>query len=70
VARRLECEAELASVMEIIEEGPSYARQRALVAAGGSLEDVVDALIEELRTDAPALPRSPAPEPEPAAPRG
>ncbi|CAN5700200.1 glutamate--cysteine ligase [soil metagenome] len=53
VARRLGCTEELASVVTVIEEGPSYARQRALVADGASLADVVDALLAELRTDLP-----------------
>ncbi len=53
VAQRLGCTQELASVARVIDEGPSYARQRALVAEGASLADVVDALIEELRTDLP-----------------
>jgi carboxylate-amine ligase len=53
VARRLSCTEELAAVATVIDEGPSYARQRALVAEGASLADVVDALLEELRTDLP-----------------
>jgi carboxylate-amine ligase len=53
VAERLGCADELASVATVIDEGPSYARQRALVAEGASLADVVDALLEELRTDVP-----------------
>ena len=53
VAARLGCAEEVASVPTMIDEGPSYARQRSLVAAGGSLPEVVDALIEELRTDSP-----------------
>ena len=51
VAARLHCSDELANVHTMVDEGPSYARQRALVAAGRSLPDVVDALIEELRSD-------------------
>ncbi len=57
VARRLGCADELAHARALLDEGPSYARQRALVAAGGGLGDVVDALIEELRTDRPVGPR-------------
>jgi len=53
VAQRLGCSDELASVATVIDQGPSYARQRALVAEGASLADVVDALLEELRTDVP-----------------
>ena len=56
VARGLGCEAELASVAAVIDQGPSYARQRALVASGSSLVDVVDALLSELRTDRPVAP--------------
>jgi len=56
VARRLGCEDELADVLRVAEEGPSAARQRALMAGGGTLVDVVDALIEELRTDEPVKP--------------
>ncbi|CAN5495290.1 glutamate--cysteine ligase [soil metagenome] len=50
VARRLDCDAELASVMRVAEEGPSADRQRAVVHRGGTLVDVVDTLIDELRT--------------------
>lgn len=56
VAHRLSCTEELASVTTVIDEGPSYARQRALVAGGASLADVVDALVDELRTDVPVRP--------------
>lgn len=48
IARRLGCEAELARVNDIVERGPSYLRQREIVAAGGSLVDVVDSLVTEL----------------------
>ncbi len=57
VAVRLGCTAELRGAMDIMERGSSYLRQREVIEAGGSLRDVVDSLIEELRTDAPA-PRS------------
>ncbi|MBA2624443.1 MAG: glutamate--cysteine ligase [Acidimicrobiia bacterium] len=50
VARRLDCDAELASVVRVAEEGPSADRQRAVVHRGGTLVDVVDTLIDELRT--------------------
>jgi hypothetical protein len=43
-------------------EGPSARRQREVVAAGGTLVDVVDALIAELATDRPVhapLPTAP-----------
>jgi len=53
VARRLDCESELLNALTILEHGPSYRRQRRWVAAGASLPDVVDRLIEELRSDQP-----------------
>ena len=56
VGRRLGCAEELAHAAAMIEVGPSYARQRALVADGASLLDVVDALVEELRSDTPVRP--------------
>jgi carboxylate-amine ligase len=50
VARRLDCEAELASVPRLIERGASYQRQRAAAAAhGGELIPVVDLLLREMR---------------------
>lgn len=54
VAKRLGCEDELAAVAPILEHGPSYVRQRRLVAAGGDLADVVDSLAEELATGQPS----------------
>ena len=53
VARRLDCEAELLHTLRILEHGPSYARQHRWVEAGATLPDVVDRLIEELRSDQP-----------------
>lgn len=54
IAERLECTAELARIKEILAIGPSYARQRAVAAAhGGDLTAVVDALMAEMRSDAP-----------------
>src|SRR5205085_8936336 len=52
-ARRLECEAELLGALRILEHGPSYLRQRRWVETGATLSDVVDRLIEELRSDQP-----------------
>jgi glutamate---cysteine ligase / carboxylate-amine ligase len=52
-AHRLGCEAELQHARAIITSGPSYLRQRDVVASGGTLVDVVDSLIDELRTDRP-----------------
>ncbi|HSH22918.1 MAG TPA: glutamate--cysteine ligase [Acidimicrobiales bacterium] len=56
IGRDLGCGAELAAVHAMVADGPSYARQRALVESGHSLADVVDALIEELRSDQPVRP--------------
>src|SRR6266542_3077020 len=47
----LGCKSELQHTRAIIEHGPSYLRQRDVVASEGTLVDVVDSLIEELRTD-------------------
>lgn len=52
-ARDLGCEAELRDVEAILAVGPSYARQRALVARGATLSDVVAAAARELETDEP-----------------
>ena len=53
VAERLGCQKELRHTLTVLEHGPSYLRQRALVAQGASLGDVVDSLIVELQTDEP-----------------
>ncbi len=50
VAKRLRCEPELDHLLAMVER-PSYQRQREMVEAGGSLIDVVDCLIAELRSD-------------------
>jgi carboxylate-amine ligase len=55
-ATELGCADELADVAGILKVGPSYLRQRAVVTRGGSLVDVVHALVEELATDEPGLP--------------
>ncbi|HVC42580.1 MAG TPA: glutamate--cysteine ligase [Candidatus Saccharimonadales bacterium] len=54
VAARLGCSDQLRGAVEIMDRGSSYIRQREIVAAGGSLVDVVDSLITELHADAPA----------------
>lgn len=59
IAERLSCSEPLGDVLGILARGPSYVRQREVVAAGGSLSDVVDNLVGELKADAPA----PAPAP-------
>jgi carboxylate-amine ligase len=53
VARRLRCEPELGYARRILEHGPSYRRQRRWVDSGGTLVDVVDGLMAELRSDRP-----------------
>lgn len=58
IAVELGCAVELADVAHIIEIGPSYVRQRALVEQGASLIDVVRALVAELETDTPGSPSS------------
>ena len=50
-ARRLGCLEELGAVSQILDRGASYQRQRDVVEAGGTLPDVVDALIDELDSD-------------------
>lgn len=52
-AVELGCTAELADVATILRLGPSTDRQRAVVAGGGRLIDVVHTLIDELATDVP-----------------
>ncbi|MEP7056033.1 MAG: glutamate--cysteine ligase [Actinomycetota bacterium] len=52
VADRLGCTEELMYALEMA-QAPSYQRQRQIVAGGGSLVDVVDALVTELRLDQP-----------------
>jgi carboxylate-amine ligase len=51
VAQRLGCLDELRSNLDVLDRGPSYLRQRRVLAAGGSYADVVDSLIRELETD-------------------
>jgi glutamate---cysteine ligase / carboxylate-amine ligase len=51
VAERLGCAAELAVAFEVLDQGASYERQRAVVAGGGGLSDVIDALVAEFAGD-------------------
>lgn len=51
VAERLGCAGELAVLTDVLERGSSCERQRAILAEGGTLEDVVDATILELAQD-------------------
>ena len=53
VADKLGCTEELNYALDMA-QAPSYQRQRQIVAAGGSLVDVVDSLVDELRRDQPA----------------
>jgi carboxylate-amine ligase len=55
-AVELGCTEELADVARILETGPSYVRQRAVVKRGGTLVDVVHSLVAELETDEPGVP--------------
>jgi len=48
IAERLYCVDDLREVLVILDEGASYQRQRALLATGGNLEDIVAAAREEL----------------------
>jgi glutamate---cysteine ligase / carboxylate-amine ligase len=51
VADRLGCGSELGVVSEVLEQGASYERQRAVMADGGGLTEVVDALVTEFSED-------------------
>ncbi|WP_283138580.1 glutamate--cysteine ligase [Rhizohabitans arisaemae] len=51
VAERLGCSEELSTISEVLEHGAPYERQRAILADGGTLEDVVDAVITEFAED-------------------
>lgn len=51
VADRLGCSTELGVVSEVLDQGASYERQRAIMADGGGLTEVVDALVTEFAED-------------------
>ncbi|GAA1291810.1 putative glutamate--cysteine ligase 2 [Planotetraspora silvatica] len=51
VAERLGCAEELAVMTDVLEQGSSCERQRAILADGGTLEDIVDATLIELAED-------------------
>ncbi len=53
-AARLGCLDELTANLEVLDYGPSYLRQRAIIDGGGTLVDVVDALVGELESGRPA----------------
>ena len=50
-ALALGTEADLDRVLDILDHQPSYVRQRAVVAAGGTLRDVVELLRREFAND-------------------
>ncbi len=52
-AARLGCLDELRANLDVLDHGPSYLRQRAIVAGGGTLVDVVDSLVAELESGRP-----------------
>ncbi|MGI8493377.1 MAG: glutamate--cysteine ligase [Acidimicrobiales bacterium] len=56
VADRLECQDQLKGCLDILTHGASYSRQRSVMSSGGRLEDVVEQLVTELRTDRPTPP--------------
>jgi glutamate---cysteine ligase / carboxylate-amine ligase len=51
--RELGCADELDSIRRILDVGPGYERQRRVISQGGTMVDVVDLLIAELRAGAP-----------------
>lgn len=53
IAQRLGCEDEVRNALAVAAR-PSYQRQRAIVAEGGTPVDIVHALVAELATDSPA----------------
>ena len=54
--QRLGCAESWTCLGEVLEQGASYERQRAVVATGGGLTDVVDALVTEFAEDRFVLP--------------
>jgi len=50
-AEGLQCTAELGDILAIMESGPSYVRQRAILDRGGDLLDVVLGLRNEMLAD-------------------
>ncbi|ASU60325.1 MULTISPECIES: glutamate--cysteine ligase [Nocardiopsis] len=57
VATRLGCAEDLDLISEILDKGASYERQRAVIAEGGTLDDVVDMLAAELQGGPPTRAR-------------
>lgn len=60
VAERIGCAEELKVASDVLDQGASYERQRAIRAEGGTLEDVVAASITEFREDRFVSPREAA----------
>jgi carboxylate-amine ligase len=60
VADRIGCAEELKVASDVLDQGASYERQRAIRAEGGTLEDVVAASITEFREDRFVSPREAA----------
>ncbi|RCV49663.1 glutamate--cysteine ligase [Marinitenerispora sediminis] len=56
VAKRLGCAEDLDVISDILRNGASYERQRAIIDQGGTLNDVVDALAAEFRAGTPGAP--------------
>jgi glutamate---cysteine ligase / carboxylate-amine ligase len=57
MADRLGCVEDLQVLSDVLDEGAPYERQRAIVAEGGTLEDVVSAGVTEFREDRFVNPR-------------
>jgi glutamate---cysteine ligase / carboxylate-amine ligase len=57
MADRLGCAGDLMVLSDVLDEGAPYERQRAIVAEGGTLEDVVSAGVTEFREDRFVNPR-------------
>jgi glutamate---cysteine ligase / carboxylate-amine ligase len=57
IADRLGCAEDLKVVSDVLDHGAPYERQRGIIAAGGSIEDIVGAGITEFREDRFVNPR-------------
>jgi carboxylate-amine ligase len=57
IADRLGCAEDLKVVSDVLDHGAPYERQRGIIAAGGSIEDIVAAGITEFREDRFVNPR-------------
>jgi glutamate---cysteine ligase / carboxylate-amine ligase len=57
IADRLGCAEDLKVVSDVLDHGAPYERQRGIIAAGGSMEDIVGAGITEFREDRFVNPR-------------